>query len=110
MKIKTIKSLNDLIIGDEYFLTWGSNRYWKVVFMGLVNRPNSNITELLIARIINKKWQYVNMPCAHEIGIGKSKAEAKRNFGKHRYINEPNAYLSRIDAQLANDQVLDKYE
>lgn len=110
MKTQTIKSLQDLTIGDEYFLTWGSSRYWKVVFMGLVNRPGSNVTELLIARIIKGKWQHINMPYAHEVGIGITKSEAKRNFGRFRFADTSKAYSNRDEAQAANDCVLDNYE
>ena len=107
----TIKQLKDLIIGEEYYLSW-SNKYngpfWRVIFLGCINEFENGYIELYVAQIKYGKFYSSSVCYALEIGIGQTKKEAKFNYGRFKYDNFPNVYKSLDECSSANDHLINK--
>jgi hypothetical protein len=108
----TIKTLllSDLVIGETYFLFWGDRLYWKVIFLGVVDQYGTANLEIVVAQILRKKWKSINMPYCSEIGIGKTKAQSRTNYGTFKNQTVSNAYKTRDDTQHENRKYLKPFE
>jgi len=105
-----IKSPKDLVIGEEYFLTWVRDyKCRKVIFLGLIQEQNIS-PEIYFLELRGKKLYGTNIPYLQEIGIGCTCKEANANYGKFKGdINEIAHYSSQNEAIEASKHIIAKY-
>jgi hypothetical protein len=92
-----IKKLSDLLIGETYYLCFVKDARFakKAKLLAFINEStnlNSDKTELYVEVFQGNKVVSTNLVYAHEIGIGKTKLEARKNYGKFNFENIPIAY------------------
>ena len=96
---KKINKISDLQVGSEYYIAFGETFIKKMKLLGIINEEEieSNETELYVGDKDGTNLLYFS-----EIGIGTTRQEAKRNYGKFQYENNPN--FSNSFKEVYNNQ------
>lgn len=89
-KLTTIKKLSDLLVGETYFVCFGSSGSYvpKAKFKGFINERKLFIslsTELHFHILEKKGLSMDSYISANEIGIGKTRLEAIKNYRKFKF-------------------------
>ncbi len=93
-----INKLSDLLSGETYFICFGTSGSYvpKAKFKGFINEQIlyiSKSTELHFHVFAGKGLSIQSYVFANEIGVGKTKSEAIKNYGRFKF--EDISYASR---------------
>jgi hypothetical protein len=94
-----ITQLSQLSKGGQYYVCFGPQAKLakRIKLIGIINEEinfKSDKTELYFEMFWSKTRSSTNLVYAQEIGIGMTKLEAKKNYGKFNYEKIHNAYKS----------------
>jgi hypothetical protein len=94
-----MKKISDLIIGKEYFVCLVQDARFakKYKLLAIINDKDNGDKKKTELHIEHSKG--TNILFFHEIGIGRTKMEAKNNFGKFLYEDNPSFSSSYSDVR-----------
>ena len=87
-----INKISDIIIGEEYLILLTDDKKYarKCVVRAIINEKDFGKTEIYVDLFEQGKWTSSNLLYFCEIGIGKTKKEALKNYGRFDYESNPN--------------------
>lgn len=86
--MKAVKKISDLVINETYYLLFVNDGRFakKIKLLGIINE-NVEYNDVKRTELYFETAKSRNLAFFGEIGIGKTKLEAKSNYGKFKYEN-----------------------
>lgn len=103
-----INKLSDLLSGETYFICFGTSGSYvpKAKFKGFINERElfvSESTELHFLVFAGKGLSIQSYVFANEIGVGKTKSEALKNYSRFKFENISYASSSMEEYKTENN-------